>query len=137
MEEIKVRTVIETGLGEFLQSHNYGFHEVSADVSVIKRGELEIFLKKDSGTLYFECDLGDLTENKKPELLEDLLDLNTEILPVSVGIDKTSSKEARLVLVESREQENLDENEILNVIQTMEVALAKVEVVLGKHIIGQ
>ena len=47
MEEIKVRTVIETGLGEFLQSHNYGFHEVSADVSVIKRGELEnFFLKK-------------------------------------------------------------------------------------------
>ena len=63
-----------------------------------------------------------------------LLDLNTEILPVSVGIDLTKEDDPRLVLVESREVSNLDENELLSVFNAFELACDRVETVLADFV---
>jgi hypothetical protein len=60
--------------------------------------------------------------------------LNTEILPVSIGINSTNASDPRLVLVESRETENLDDNEMLNVFTALEIAVDKVEGVLKEYL---
>ena len=63
-----------------------------------------------------------------------LLDLNTEILPVSLGINSANPDDPRLVLVESREISNLDENEVLSVFDSLELATDKVEELLQKEL---
>lgn len=133
-EEIVIRSVRSIGLEEFLQSHDYIMTEIKNDVILISRSDLAIYLKSDKGILFFEVEIGNISKERTIELYEDLLDLNTEILPVSIGIDKTATNDPRLVLVESRESANLDENELLSVLQTMEIAVAKVELVLKKHL---
>lgn len=133
-EEIVIRSVRSIGLREFLQSHNYNMAQIDNGVILISRLDLEIYLKPSKDVLYFEMEIGNISKERSVELYEDLLDLNTEILPVSIGIDKVSTGEPRLVLVESRESANLDENELLSVLQTMEIAVAKVEVLLKKHL---
>ena len=62
-----------------------------------------------------------------------LLDVNTEILPVSVGINTTNG-DNRLVLVESREYEHLDDNEILSVFDAFELAVDKIEALLTEFV---
>ena len=133
-EEIVIRSVRSIGLEEFLQSHDYIMTEIKNDVILISRSDLEVYLKSDKGILFFEVEIGNISKERTIELYEDLLDLNTEILPVSIGIDKAATNDPRLVLVESRESANLDENELLSVLQTMEIAVAKVELVLKKHL---
>ena len=133
-EEIVVRSVRSIGLEEFLQSHDYIMTEIKNDVILISRSDLSVYLKSDKGILFFEVEIGNISKERTIELYEDLLDLNTEILPVSIGIDRAATNDPRLVLVESRESANLDENELLSVLQTMEIAVAKVELVLKKHL---
>lgn len=133
-EEIVIRSVRSIGLEEFLQSHDYIMTEIKNDVILISRSDLAIYLKSDKGILFFEVEIGNISKERTIELYEDLLDLNTEILPVSIGIDRAATNDPRLVLVESRESANLDENELLSVLQTMEIAVAKVELVLKKHL---
>ena len=133
-EEIVIRSVRSIGLEEFLQSHDYIMTEIKNDVILISRSDLSVYLKSDKGILFFEVEIGNISKERTIELYEDLLDLNTEILPVSIGIDKAATNDPRLVLVESRESANLDENELLSVLQTMEIAVAKVELVLKKHL---
>ena len=133
-EEIVIRSVRSIGLEEFLQSHDYIMTEIKNDVILISRSDLSVYLKSDKGILFFEVEIGNISKERTIELYEDLLDLNTEILPVSIGIDRAATNDPRLVLVESRESANLDENELLSVLQTMEIAVAKVELVLKKHL---
>lgn len=134
IENIKIRNVKFVELKEFLQTHDYNMQKLSGDVVVISREELEVFVKVNEDSLFFEIEIGDISQEKTVELYEDLLDLNTEILPVSLGIDKSSTKHSRLVLVESREFANLDDNELLSVLRSMDIALAKTKVILNKHL---
>jgi hypothetical protein len=63
-----------------------------------------------------------------------VLDLNTEIQPVSAGIDTSNPDDVRLVLVESREASTLDDNELLAVFDAMELAVDRLEVLIQENL---
>ncbi|HUV07247.1 MAG TPA: CesT family type III secretion system chaperone [Spirochaetia bacterium] len=134
-EKIRVRQNLETPLLDFFQVHSFFVEQVTDKVLRVNRtGEVPVFLNVDEKTVYFEVDLGNIAGFANEELYFKLLDLNTEILPVSVGINSTKKADPRLVLVESREVKNLDENELLTVFAALELAVDKVEEVLSEYL---
>ncbi len=134
LEKITIRNELETPLMEFLQSNEFFVDQVTDSILRVNRsGELPVFLNVAEQSIYFEVDLGNISEIVNEELYFKLLDLNTEILPVSLGINSTNSDDPRLVLVESRETANLDENEMLSVFDALELAVDKVEELLSGY----
>ena len=122
-------------LSEFLLDNDFEVDEITDFVMKITRGgDLPIFIHIKEQGLYFEADLGSIKNIASQALFQALLDINSEILPVSVGINSTNPVDPRLVLLESREAQNLDENELLSVINALELATDKVETILSDHI---
>ncbi|NQW99754.1 CesT family type III secretion system chaperone, partial [bacterium] len=97
---------------------------------VQREDELPVFLKVDDKQIYFEVDLGNIDAIIAQELLLSLLELNTEILPVSVGFDTSHPDDRRLVLVESRETGDLSDHELLAVFDALELAVDRVTEIL-------
>ena len=134
MEKIIIRNELETPLMEFLQANDFFIEQVTDSILRVNRsGELSVFLNVGEKSIYFEVDLGNISEIASEEVYFKLLDLNTEILPVSLGINSTNTDDPRLVLVESRETANLDENEVLSVFDALELAVDKVEELLSGY----
>jgi hypothetical protein len=130
-----IRTKNKIPIIEFLQNNGYKTEKIAGNViSIQKGGEFPVYVNIDGNVLFFEVDLGNISEIACEELYFKLLSLNTEILPVSVGIDTTETHDPRLVLVESREIDNLDENEILSVFDAFELAIDKVEGILAVYL---
>ncbi|MGD9201738.1 MAG: CesT family type III secretion system chaperone, partial [Chitinispirillia bacterium] len=114
---------------------DFFIEEITEKVLQVNRsGEQPVFITKSGNSIYFSLDLGGISEIGSKELYFKLLDLNTEILPVSIGIDTTDESDHRLVLVESRECSNLDRNELLSVFDALEIAEDKVESTLAEFI---
>jgi hypothetical protein len=132
MSDIIVKTNTKEDLVTFLQLNGFQIEDLGQGVSLATReGELPVFLKAEAGTLFFEVDLGNLDDLGGNEKLFELLDLNTEILPVSFGINSTNPEDPRLVLLESRQTANLDDNELLGVFDALELATDRAEQLLG------
>ena len=130
--DIKVKD--SQSLQAFLESQDFVIDNLSPSVCKITRHEeLPVFIQKEGQSLFFEVDLGNVSAIANEEFYFKCLDLNTEILPVSIGIDRTNSEDPRLVLVESREVQNLDDNEILSVIDALELATDRVEALLQEY----
>lgn len=135
LDSVDVKTDRALPLTEFLEGQDFAVEHLENNVYQVTRdGELPVFLNQEGQSLYFEVDLGNVSEWSSEALYKSLLDLNTEILPVSIGIDTTNDEDPRLVLVESRETSNLDDNELLSVFNALELATDKVEKLLGEHI---
>lgn len=135
LETVSIKTSREASLGEYLETLDFFVENVTDHVTKVTReGEQPVYIHKDGNNLYFEVDLGGIAGVGSQDLYFDLLNLNTTILPVSVGIDSTDADDPRLVLVESREVTNLDDNEVLSVFNALELACDKVEEILAKHI---
>jgi uncharacterized protein YjfI (DUF2170 family) len=136
MIDINVKIQKDTSLVEFLQDYGFDVEEVDGSVlRVVREGELPVFVNPTENGIYFEvilCDLNNIKVNE--DLLFKLLDINTEILPVSVGIDTSDPEAPQLVLVESREACNLNDNELLSVFDALEIAVDRVEEVLQLNI---
>ena len=130
-----VRTKSKIPIIEFLQNNGYKTENIAGNVISIQKGEeFPVYVNIDGNVLFFEVDLGNISEIAGQELYFKLLSMNTEILPVSVGIDTTEADDPRLVLVESRELDNLDDNEMLSVFDAFELAIDKVENVLAAYL---
>lgn len=124
-----------TPLVAFLEDNDFLVELVTDSVLKATRfSELPVFIHFKNESLYFEVDLGSTKGIASQSLFEKLLDANTEILPVSVGINSAAPDDPRLVLVESRESLNLDENEILSVFNALEIATDKVEQILAEYV---
>ncbi|MBN1602153.1 MAG: CesT family type III secretion system chaperone [Chitinispirillaceae bacterium] len=135
IENALVKTISKMPITEFLTEKGYQVEKVGDNVFTVHRSEeLPVYMSIDGSTLYFEADLGNISEIASKELYFSFLDLNTEILPVSLGIDTTKADDPHLVLVESREIDNLDDNEILSVLDAIELAIDKLENILSSHI---
>jgi hypothetical protein len=131
MTQIGIKTSREEELTNFLAFHEFQVEELEGDVLRVQReGELPVYLVESEGKLYFELDLGNITEILSKDLLLDLLALNTEILPVSVGLDTTNVDDPRLVLGEARELGDLSGEELLAVFDAFEQAEEKVGALL-------
>lgn len=135
MNKILIKTEREDELAHFLESNGFNVEELSNDVFRVHRGdELPVFLKVDDKQIYFELDLGNIESILSQDLLLALLALNTEILPVSVGIDTSNPDDHRLVLVESRETGDLSDHELLAVFDALELAVDRVTTLLSPSI---
>lgn len=135
LEHVMIRKPAGTPLFTMLEEHDFAVEQVTDKVfKVTHFEELPVFIHIENESLYFMVDLGDASPFADKDLYFRILDLNTEILPVSVGIDSTDPSQPHLVLVESRELQNLDENEVLSVFNTLELATDKVEEVLAQYV---
>ncbi len=135
MRNINIRKSSNANLFEFLESKGYNIDLLDENVSCLsKDDELPIFIMLDGNNLFFEVDLGNISEIATQELYFKLLDLNSEILPVSLAFNSTNKEDVRLTLVESREVENLDDNELLSTLTALEVASDKVEILLSEYL---
>ena len=88
----------------------------------------------DQHQIYFELDLGNIDAIVSQELLLALLVLNTEILPISVDLDTSNLEDRRLVLVESRETGELNDQELLAVFDALELAVDRVTELLSPYL---
>ena len=135
MNKILIKLQREEELARFLEAHNFTVEELSNDVFRVQReDELPAFLKVDDKQIYFEVDLGNIEAILSQELLLSLLALNTEILPVSVGLDNSNPDDRRLVLVESREIGDLSDQELLAVFDALELAVDRVTELLSPSV---
>jgi hypothetical protein len=135
MKNILIKLQRDEDLAQFLESHGFTVEALANDVFRIQReDELPVFLKVDEKQIYFEVDLGNIDAINTQELLLSLLALNTEILPVSVGIDTSNSEDHRLVLVESRETGDLSDQELLAVFDALELAVDRITEILSPSI---
>lgn len=133
MKGINITSRSQTPLKDFLEGHDYLVTPMGEGLWQVTREDLDVFLKLEGSMLYFETDLGSTQGIAAEAFYRDLLVLNTKILPVSLGIDH-SGEEERLILIESRETANLDDNEILSVFESLAIAYHKVEHMLSIYI---
>ena len=132
MNKILIKTQREDELARFLESNGFTVEELTNDVFRVQRDdELPVFLKVDDKQIYFEVDLGNIDSIITQDLLLSLLALNTEILPVSAGLDTSNPEDRRLVLVESRETGDLNDQELLAVFDALELAVDSVTALLS------
>jgi Tir chaperone protein (CesT) family len=135
MNKVLIKTEREDELARFLESNGFAVEELSNDVfSVHRADELPVFLKVDDKQIYFEVDLGNIDSIITQDLLISLLTLNTEILPISTGFDTSNPDDRRLVLVESRETGDLNDQELLAVFDALELAVDSVTALLSPSI---
>ena len=127
MKPILIKLQREDELAHFLESNGFTVEELSNDVFRIQRDdELPVYLKVGEKQIYFEVDLDNIESILSQDLLLSLLALNTEILPVSAGLDTSNPADRRLVLVESRETGDLNDQELLAVFDALELAVDRV-----------
>ncbi len=135
MKPILIKLQRDEELARFLEAHGFTVEALSNDVYRVGReDELPVFLKVDDKQIYFEVDLGNIEAIITKDLLLSLLALNTEILPVSVGIDTSNPADHRLVLVESRETGDLSDQELLAVFDALELAVDHVTALLSPSV---
>lgn len=101
---------------------------------VVRDGELPVFLNIGEEVLSFEVDLGSIAGIRSEDLYKNLLDCNTQIQPVSFGLDNTNPEDPRLVLLESRVIGDLSDREVLSVFDALELATDKAENLLAPYL---
>lgn len=132
MNTIQIKIEKEEEFSRFLLLNGFEVEELGNNIYRVTRAdELPVFLKVGEEAIYFEVDLGNLHAFGDASLHFKLLDLNTEILPVSFGINNTNPEDPRLVLVESRETGSLNDHEILSVFDALELAVDRAEELLA------
>ena len=124
-------------LKEFLHLHHFEVETVNEHTLLVaKSNGLPICLHLRDDRIYFQADLGRVSElgEENDPIFYKLLDLNTEIQSVSVGISSVKPDDPRLVLIESRETDHLSDQELFNVLELMEHAADKIELLLSQYL---
>lgn len=136
MTTLQIASRREVEFLQFLELNDYKVDVLGQDIYMVTRdGELPVFIHISGHNLYFEVDLGNAKQVSDKEIYFKLLDMNTEILPVSFGINNTNPEDPRLVLIESRETSDLSDQELLAVFDALELAVDKAEALLAQYII--
>lgn len=135
MQTVIITSSLKEDLASFLGFNGFTVEDLGDNLFRVERdGELPVFVSLDGRRLYFEIDLGNISAIANQQLYHDLLDLNTEILPVSLGLNRSNPDDPRLVLIESREADNLDSNELLSVFTALELAVDRSEELLANYL---
>lgn len=135
MNAINIATRRESDLVTFLELNDFTVEQIGESLLRVTRlQELPVYLNISGENIYFEVDLGNVESFATKEIYFKLLDMNTEILPVSFGINHTNPDDPRLVLVESRETGDLNDQELLAVFDALELAVDKAEELLSEFI---
>ena len=116
---------------EFLELNGFSVENLGEEnFSVIRDEELAVIVNVTEGVMRFQVDICSTSTLDSKEMYFKFLDLNTEILPVSFGVDSTDAKDPRLVLIESRLTADLSSDELLGVFDSLELATDRAEEVL-------
>ena len=135
MSEILIATRRTEVFVPFLELNGFVVENVGDDIyKVTRENELPVYVSVSENNMYFEVDLGNVSEFGSKELYFNLLDLNTEILPVSFAVNNSNPEDPRLVLVESRMTVDLSDQELLAVFDALELAVDKAEAVLAEYV---
>lgn len=135
MKTITVHTQKIDTLTDFLSLHGFYIEVIEENLYCVKRNEvLPVYISLSEESLYFEVDLGNVSAFADEKFYFNLLDMNTEILPVSFGINNSHPDDPRLVLVESLETGDLSDKEILSVFDALELAAEKAETLLKPYL---
>lgn len=136
MQEILLRKIEQNSIEEILLDKGYYVkkEEDIYKVSLKEYSDLELFMILEGETLFIQLDLISLNEIKNDiNFYKKVLDMNTEILPVSMAIDSTDQEDQRLVINESLAVETLDENELLKVLDVIELNLVKIYTLIKEY----
>jgi len=135
MSNVTIASRREADLVPFLKLNGYTVEEINQNIMKVSRDEeLPVFISVNEGNMYFELDLGNISAFADKELYFKLLDMNTEILPVSFGINNSHPDDPHLVLIESRETGDLSDQELLAVFDALELAVDKAEELLSEYV---
>ena len=135
VNNITVNTTKTDTFIDFLQIHGFEVEALEDNIyRVVREDELPVFLMVGEEAIYFEVDLGNISELVDKDFFFKLLDANTEILPVSFGINNTNPEDPRLVLAESRVTGDLSDGEVLSVFDALELAAEKAEQILQPYL---
>ena len=129
MKEIYVRRMEKINIIQCLLENDYIVKEEDGIylVELKDKNNSKVVMIVEDETLFVQLDLVSTKVLKEDiSLYKKLLDLNTEILPVSLAIDSTNPEDARIVINESLAIKSLDDNELLKVFETMELNLEKI-----------
>ena len=133
---IRVRSSVQQSLAEFLEGQDYLVEQPGENILAVSAiGGPSIYIaheeyREEYGTLYFELNMGQLGSiRNSAEVLYRLLDLNSEIAPISAAVN-SEGEEPALCLVERLETENLDGNEVLAVLEAIGLACLRVQQLL-------
>lgn len=119
----------------FLELNGFSVENVGGAIYKVQRDEeLPVYVSVSDNDIYFEVDLGNVGGFADKEFYFKLLDLNTEVLPISFGINNSNPDDPHLVLVESRETGDLSDQELLAVFDALELATDKAELVLNEYV---
>jgi hypothetical protein len=120
---------------DFLQIKGMEVESIETNIyRVVRNGELPVFLNIGDEVLSFEFDLGSIAEIQGEALYKALLECNTQIQPVSFGLDNTNPADPRLVLLESRVIGDLSDSEVLSVFDALELATDQAESLLATYL---
>ena len=134
VKAINVRSVTDRNLIEFLEDQEYVVTEAGTEggltVYAVRRSEEEppVFMWQTDGLLAFRAVLGaedHIPEDRRSAFYRKVLDVNTEIKPLAVGLD-TESDPAIFVVEAALTYTNLDAGEVLGVLNAFDVHLETV-----------
>lgn len=134
--EITIATRKSEEFEEFLELRGFAVENLGEEnFSVVRDGELAVMVNVTDGVMRFQVNICSTSTIDTKELYFKFLDLNTEILPVSFGVDSTDADDPHLVLTESRLTSDLNSDELLGVFDSLELATDRAEEVL-KNALG-
>ena len=120
---------------DFLQIKGMEVESIETNIyRVVRDDELPVFLNIGDEVLSFEVDLGSIADIQGESLYLALLECNTQIQPVSFGLDTTNPEDPRLVLLESRVIGDLSDSEVLSVFDALELATDQAESLLANYL---
>lgn len=135
MDNVIIESKKKTDLVGFLQVSDFQVEDLGEQLyQVTRHEELPVYLKVVDNSIFFEVDLGNIAEIADKDLYFEILDMNTEILPVSFGINNANPADPRLVIVESRSTHDLSDQDLLSVFDSLEIAVDKAEGILSKKL---
>jgi uncharacterized protein YjfI (DUF2170 family) len=133
--EITIASRKSEGFEEFLELHGFAVEDLGDEnFSVVREDELTVMVNVTDGVMRFQVNICPTSNIDTKELYFKFLDLNTEILPVSFGVDSTDQDSPQLVLTESRRLGDLSSDELLGVFDSLELATDRAEEVLTQSL---
>lgn len=134
-EEISVAIRKTQTFVEFLELNGFSVEDLGeGNYAATREDELPVVINVTEGIMRFQVDLCPTASIDSKEMYQKFLDLNTEVLPVSFGIDSTDANDARLVLSESRLLCDLSDDELLCVFTALELATDRAEELLTESL---
>jgi hypothetical protein len=134
-DELRIAIRKSQPFAEFLEMNGFAVEDLGDETySVSREDELPVMVNVTDGVVRFQANLCSTSNIDTKEMYLKFLDLNTEVLPVSFGVDSTDESDPRLVIVESRLVADLSDEELLGVFDTMELATDRAEELLTEQV---